>query len=177
MSTLSRVTGEASDSKVAAIFDSESRARRIAQGLRWRLRLRQSQVQVITPLDRHPGRKMEPEDHGILRTLVIAHIKLGLVGTAVGVALFALLYLSGLELVTASPGFAAALIIGYGAVFGLMAGGLVTLRPDHDPYIHKIRDALEEGRSAVVVHAFDAGQRSAAQETMDEQGGETIRTL
>lgn len=177
MSTLSPVTGEASDSKVAAIFDNESRARRIAQALRRRLRLRPSQVQVITSHDRHPGRKMEPEDRGIFRTMVIAHVRLGVVGAAVGAVLFALLYLSGLELVTASPGFAAALIIGYGAVFGLMAGGLVTLRPDHDPYVHRIRDALEEGKSAVVVHAFDAEQRTAAKRTLDEQGGETISTL
>lgn len=177
MSTLSPVTGEASTSKVAAIFENESRARRIAQALRRRLGLRPSQVQVITRHDRHPGRKMEPEDRGILRTMVVAHVRLGLAGAAIGVVLFALLYLSGLELVTASPGFAAALIIGYGAVFGLMAGGLVTLRPDHDPYIHRIRDALREGKSAVVVHAFDAEQRRAAKQTLDEQGGETIRTL
>lgn len=177
MSTLSPVTGEASDSKVAAIFDSEERARRIAQSLRRRLRLQPSQVMVVTSNDRHPGRKMEPEDKGIFRTMVVAHVRLGLAGTAVGVLVFALLYLSGLELVTASPGFAAALIIGYGAVFGLMAGGLVTLRPDHDPYIHRIRDALERGKSAVVVHAFDANQRRAAKETLDEEGGETFRTL
>lgn len=177
MSTLSPVTGEASDSKVAAIFDSERSARRIAQALRKTLRLRQSQVQVITPEDRHPGRKMEPEDSGIFRTLVLAHVRMGLVGAAAGVLLFALLYFGGLDLVTASPGFASALIIGYGAVFGLMVGGLVTLRPDHDPYIHKVRDALAEGRSAVVVHAFDAEQRKAAKEALDAQGGETIRTL
>lgn len=177
MSTLSPVTGEASDTKVAAIFESEGRARRIAQALRRRLGLRPSQVQVITCHDRHPGRKMEPEDSGIFRTMVVAHVRLGLVGAAVGAVLFALLYLSGLELVTASPGFAAALIVGYGAVFGLMAGGLVTLRPDHDPYIHRIRDALEEGKSAVVVHAFDAEQRRVAKQALDEQGGETIRTL
>ena len=177
MSTLSPVTGEASDTKVAAIFDNEGSARRIAAMLRRQLRLRPSQVQVITSGDRHPGRKMEPEDRGIFRTMVIAHVRLGLVGAAVGAVLFALLYLSGLALVTSSPGFAAAVIIAYGAVFGLMAGGLVTLRPDHDPYIQRIHRALKQGRSAVVVHAFDAGQRKAAQQALDEQGGETIRTL
>ena len=177
MSTLSHVTGEVSDSKVAAIFDSERNARRIAHLLRRSLRLKQSQVQVISRHDRHPGRKMEPEDRGIFRTMLVAHAKLGLVGLGVGALLFGLLYLSGLELITASPGFAAVVIISYGGVFGLMAGGLVTLRPDHDPYIHKVRDALAEGRCAVVVHAFDSEQRKAAKEALDEQGGETIRTL
>ena len=177
MSTLSPVSGEASDTKVAAIFEDEGRARRIAAKLRRRLGLRQSQVQVITRHDRHAGRKLEPENKGIFRTMLIAHVKLGLVGAAVGGALFVLLYLSGLQLVTSSPGFAAAVIIAYGGVFGLMAGGLVTLRPDHDPYIHKVYRGLDEGRSAVVVHAFDAAQRKAAQQALDEEGGETIRTL
>src|SRR5690554_4459012 len=98
MSTLSPVTGEASDTKVAAIFDSEGSARRIAAVLRRELRLRPSQVQVITHHDRHPARKLEPEDRGIFRTMVVAHVKLGLVGGGVGVLLFALLYASGLDL-------------------------------------------------------------------------------
>src|SRR5690606_24769576 len=137
MCTLSPVTGETSDTKAAAIFDDEGRARRIAAMQRRRLGLRQSQVPLLTRRDRHPGRKLEPENKGIFRTMLMAHVKLGLVGAAVGGALFVLLYLSGLQLVTSSPGFAAAVIIAYGGVFGLMAGGLVTLRPDHDPYIHK----------------------------------------
>ncbi|MGO1541878.1 MAG: hypothetical protein ACTH0Y_09835 [Luteimonas sp.] len=173
MSTLSALTGETSNSKVAATFDSERRARRIAQGLRRALGLKHSQVQVITPRVRHPDRKLEPETRGIVRTIVIAHLKLGAAGVVAG----ALLYALGVDLVTSSPGFAVALMMGYGGVFGLMAGGLVSLRPDHDPYIHKVHDALDEGRSAVVVHAFDADQRDAAKRALDAEGGDTIRTL
>lgn len=177
MSSLSALTGESSDSKVAAMFDSERRARRTAQALRRALGLKQSQVQVISPHVQHPDRKLEPEGRGIMRTIVIAHVKLGAIGLVAGALVFAALYAAGLGLVTSSPGFAAALIIGYGGVFGLMAGGLVSLRPDHDPYIHKVRDALGEGRSAVVVHAFDSAQRDAAKRTLDAEGGDTIRTL
>ena len=177
MSSLSSLTGEMSDSKVAAVFENERSARRMAHGLRRALRLKSSQVQVVTPLTRHPGRELEPEGRGIMRTIIIAHLKLGAIGIGIGAVVFALLYAAGLELVTASPGFAAALIIGYGGVFGLMAGGLVSLRPDHDPYINKVQGALKEGHSAVVVHAFDAEQRDAAMKAMSAQGGDTIRTL
>lgn len=177
MASLSSLTGEISDSKVAASFQDERCARRIAHALRRALRLKPSQVQVITPQDRHPGRKLEPEGRGIVRTIIIAHLKLGAAGVAAGALLFALLYLADLGLVTGSPGFAAALIMGYGGVFGLMAGGLVSLRPDHDPYIHRVREALREGRSAVVVHAFDAGQRKAAERALAAEGGDSIRTL
>ena len=31
-----------------------------------------------------------------------------------------------------------------GGIFGLMIGGLVSLRPDHDPYLIKVREALKD---------------------------------
>jgi len=155
MSVLSSLTGEISDSKVAALFDSDDHARAIAHEMRSRLGLRDSQVQVISPHDRHPGRKLLPEGRGIFRTILIAHYKLGLAGLALG----------GL------------LIVGYGGVFGLMVGGLVSLRPDQDPYLLKVRGALKEGCSAVVVHAFSAEERARAEDALSARGGDTVRTL
>ncbi|KLI98716.1 hypothetical protein [Luteimonas sp. FCS-9] len=177
MSTISPVTGEVSDSKVAAIFDSERTARRVAQQLQSERGFKASQVKVVTRHDRQPGRKLEPENRGILRTLIVAHYKLGLIGLAIGAVVFGVLYAAGITAVTNSPWFAAGLIVGYGGVFGLMFGGLVTLRPDHDPYLFKVREALAEGKAAVVVHAFDAAERDRAGEALAAASGETIRTL
>lgn len=177
MSILSSVTGELSDSKVAAVFDSERAARASAREVEHALGVQSSQVQVVTPSTPRPGRKMEPEGQGIFRTLIVAHYKLGLAGLALGTVVFAAMYMAGLAAVVNSPGLAAALTIGYGGVFGLMAGGLVSLRPDHGPYVAKVRSALEEGRCAVVVHAFDTGERDRAEEVLAAHGGETIRTL
>lgn len=177
MNTLSPVTGERSDSKVAAIFDSQDSARAIAARLREDVPLQPGQVQTISPQDRHPGRKLEPEGHGIFRTIIIAHYKLGLAGLAVGAVLFAVLYAMDVTAVVSSPALAAGLMVGYGGVFGLMAGGLVSLRPDHDPYLIKVRDALQDGRCAVVVHAFTDDERDRAERTLSAAGGETIRTL
>lgn len=177
MSILSSVTGELSDSKVAAVFDDEAEARAIARQVERMLGFQSSQVQVVTPSTTTPGRKMEPEGQGIFRTLIVAHYKLGLAGLVVGAVLFAALYMAGLEAVVSSPGLAAALAIGYGGVFGLMAGGLVSLRPDHGPYVAKVRSALQEGRCAIVVHAFDTTERDRAEELLAAHGGETIRTL
>lgn len=110
---------------------------------------------------------------GIFRTILVAHYRLGLAGLGLGALLFVCLYLAGLEPVVLSPRLAAALIIGYGGVFGLMAGGLVSLRPDHTPYVAKVRTALDEGRCAIVVHAFDDSERDRAQEVLAAHGGET----
>lgn len=171
------VTGEVSNSKVAAVFPSEATARAAGEAVRAAVGLDRSQVQIITPHAAHPGRKMEPESHGIFRTIVIAHVRLGIVGVIVGALAFAGLYAWGLPLITQSAWFAGAVMVGFGAVAGLMLGGLVSLRPDHDAYIQSVRTALAEGHSAVVVHAFSAQQRDSAASELRARGGDTTSTL
>jgi len=58
-----------------------------------------------------------------------------------------------------------------------MVGGLVTLRPDHDPYVMKVLGALREGDSAVVVHALSAEQKREAERILAQAGNETTSTL
>ena len=62
-------------------------------------------------------------------------------------------------------------------MLGLMLGGLVALRPDQDAYIVSVREALREGRCAVVVHAFDAAQKARADELLAQLSPETVTTL
>ena len=177
MGVLSSVTGEVSGSKVAAVFDSEFEARAIARQVQRMFGFAPAQVQVVTPGDRRPGRKLEPEAHGIFRTIVIAHYRLGIAGLVLGVLAFMALYAAGIPAIVNSPALACAVITGFGGVAGLMLGGVVSLRPDHDLYVETVREALQDGRTAVVVHAFDAGQRERAEAALSAHGGETVRTL
>lgn len=177
MSETSPITGELSNSKLAAVFPRESAARAAAQALSATLSLGPAQVQVITPAERHPGQKLEPESGGIWRTIVIAHVRLGIVGAIAGVLLFAALYAMGLPFIVNSPMAAGLVLLFFGAVAGLMLGGLVALRPDHDRYVEATRHAMEEGNSTVVVHAFSAEQRDKAAELLRAQGGEVTSTL
>lgn len=177
MPEISAVTGEVSNSKVAAVFPREAAARAAAQAVAAALDLDAAQVQVITPSEPHPGRKLEPESRGIWRTIVVAHVRLGIVGAVVGVVAFAVLYAIGLPFITASPVAAALILLGFGAVAGLMLGGLVSLRPDHDRYVEATRDAMEAGNTTVVVHAFSVEQRHQAAEFLRGQGGEVTSTL
>lgn len=177
MPEISAVTGELSNSKVAAVFPREAAARAAAQAVAAALDLDAAQVQVITPSEPHPGRKLEPESRGIWRTIVVAHVRLGIVGAVVGVVAFAVLYAIGLPFITASPVAAALILLGFGAVAGLMLGGLVSLRPDHDRYVEATRDAMEAGNTTVVVHAFSVEQRHQAAEFLRGQGGEVTSTL
>ena len=177
MPEISAVTGELSNSKVAAVFPREAAARAAAQAVAAALDLDAAQVQVITPSEPHPGRKLEPESRGIWRTIVVAHVRLGIVGAVVGVVAFAVLHAIGLPFITASPVAAALILLGFGAVAGLMLGGLVSLRPDHDRYVEATRDAMEAGNTTVVVHAFSVEQRHQAAEFLRGQGGEVTSTL
>jgi hypothetical protein len=177
MSQPSLVTGEVSNSKVAAVFAQEFTAREAARGVSAALSLTQAQVQIITPGEPHPGRKLEPESAGIWRTILVAHLRLGIIGAIVGLLLFAVLYRYGPAYVAASPVASALVLLFFGAVGGLFLGGLVSLRPDHDRYVEATRDAMAAGSTTVVVHAFSAEQRAQAAEYLRAQGGEVTSTL
>ena len=177
MNSVLGVTGELCNHKVAAVFPDAARAAAAAQSLRDRMPLGEAQVQVLTPGERNAGRKLEPENHGMVRTMWIAHAKLGLAGAIAGALLFVLLWWLAVPAVTASPRIAFALVTAFATVFGLLAGGLVSLRPDRDPQRLVVRDALRAGRAAVVVHAFTLDERDRAAALLEADGGETVRDL
>ena len=171
------VLGEASASKVAAVFADEARARDVATRLRDVMGLGDAQVQLLTPRDRRPGRKLEPESHGIFRTMLRAHAWLGVAGIAAGTLLFLALWVAGVPMVAGAPLVAGIAIVLLSGMAGPMLGGLVTLRPDHDPYILSVLEALGEGRGAVVVHATDPAQHQRAVDWLQAAGGEVVATL
>ena len=173
----SALTSEVSNSKVAAIFADATAARAEAARVRDALQLSDAQVQVVTPADPRPGHKLEPESHGIFLTMIRAHVVLGLVGAVVGAVAFAVLLAMDIPFIVNSAVMSAALLIGFGAVAGLMFGGLVTLRPDHDPLINKVQHALGEGRSAVVVHAFSHAQSAQARDLLLQSSDDVVSTL
>lgn len=177
MSQNSPISGELSNSKLAAVFPHEGSARAAAQVVSAALSLGSAQVQVITPVESHPGRKLEPESRGIWRTIVVAHVRLGIAGAVAGVLLFAVLYAMGLPFIVNSPVAAGLVLLFFGTIAGLMLGGLVSLRPDHDRYVEATRHAMAAGNTTVVVHAFSADQRDQAAELLRAHGGEVTSTL
>ena len=175
--------GEKSLTKVVGIFDSEAAARAAAVSLAEAARLAPDQVRTLSPHDEHGqrdkllGRKMEPEGRGIVRTLVRAHLVLGALGAAAGVALYAALRASGQPAILASPRLSLAAIVGLACVFGLLLGGLLSLRPDHVKLITDIRTALTAGSWAVVAHPVDATQTQAAVDHFASTGARVLRSL
>ena len=171
------LTGEVSNSKVSAVFASEGAARAAAQRLKAEVGLTDAQVQVVTPHDHDPGRKMQPESHGIFRTILIAHARLGLAGAALGAIAWFVLRAMGAAMIVHTGLLTLVVLVIGGAMLGLMLGGLVALRPDQDAYLVSVREALREGRCAVVVHAFDGDQKTRADAVLAQLSPETITTL
>lgn len=105
---------ESSAIKVAVFVAGEAIVRTIAKGIQLDPGLADRQVVVMTPQSRRVGRALEPESRGILKTILIAHYKLGIVGLVAGILGFAILYGLGIETVTRSPGLAIAAIARFG---------------------------------------------------------------
>jgi len=177
MRTDGPVFGEKSLSKLAAVFDTRAQAEDVVTRLREQLGLEAAQLQVVSPDDPHPGRRIEPESRGIRQTAIKAHITFALLGIVAGLVIFAILWGMGIVAVGSSPLAAVGVVVFFGAVFGLFAGGLITLRPDQDHVVLKVRDALADGRHVVVAHPRDQAQREALSEALHHASSDVASSL
>ncbi|MGY1457872.1 MULTISPECIES: hypothetical protein [unclassified Luteimonas] len=173
----SPVSGEVSNSKLAAVFDSAGAARDAAAAMIAEIGLQPAQVKVIAPDEPDANIKLEPEGGGIWRTIVIAHVRLGILGAVLGAAAFGTMMWMGVPFVARSPVAAGLATIFFGAVGGLFLGGLVAIRPDHDRYVQATHDAMDAHRTTVVVHALSRDEQSRAKEFLAARGGEVTGTL
>jgi hypothetical protein len=171
------VTGEVSNSKLAAVFDSEATARAAATAVADEAGLESAQVKVIAPGDGQPNIKLEPEGGGIWRTILVAHAWLGGAGVVVGLLVFAAMMWMDVPAISRSPWMSFPIFVVFGGIFGLLVGGLVSLRPDHDRYVLATQEAMAERRTTVVVHALSTEQARRAAKVLSGLGAQVTRTL
>jgi hypothetical protein len=77
----------------------------------------------------------------------------------------------------ASPYFTIGLAAIFGAVGGMMTGGLVSIRPDRTLLDTKVETAVQEGRWAVVVHPVNHGEEERVLDVLEHTSGEVVHTL
>jgi hypothetical protein len=94
-----------------------------------------------------------------------------------GLLAFGALFWMGIPFVVQSPWAAGLAATGFGATAGLLLGGLVSLRPDHDRYIEATRGAISDGRTTLVVHALSAEQNARSAAYLEQRGADVTRTL
>ena len=160
--------GERSVTKVAGLFSSQAEADLAASGLRDGSGLLAAQVNVLAPTDGAIsradvlGRAMEPEQRGIWLTVIRAHLTLGALGFLAGALLYAALMSMDNPALRSTPGMGFVALAGFGATFGLILGGALSLRPDQARLIARVRRGLRSGHWAVVAHPVDSVQTHAA---------------
>lgn len=171
------LTGESSNHKMAVVFETRDSAEKARNALAEETGLEASQMNVLDPDSEAANRSLLPESRGIWRTLVRSHVGLGLAGAVAGVALFLALNLADVPFVAGNPWAALLLAVHVLTMLGLMAGGLLTLRPDQVPYIRVAREALSDGRAVLVIHARSADELDTPRALLEQNAFEAIRAV
>lgn len=169
--------GERATTKIAAVYETKEAAGHAAESLTRLANLQSTQWAVVGPHEQGFARKLEPESQGIARTGIRSHLVLGAVGLLAGIALWVLLYGLGIAFITASPVASAAVIIVFATILGMMLGGLVTARPDHQVVILKVRKAAEEGKWCLILHPRNPQQCNELMHELTESGADVVRTI
>lgn len=167
--------GEHSSTLVAGCFGSAVHADTLAGEMRRDPRLKGA-VTIVFPGDHHIERKLEPENQGIWRTLVRSHLILGTLGVGSGL-LLAIWVMVLWPAAQSSPGFTLFFLGSLGLFLGLMAGGVVTLRPDHGWVTDRVRIWLSQGRVAVIARPTDEEAARRAFAVLSAAGGRPVRSI
>ncbi|WP_078120481.1 hypothetical protein [Thiosocius teredinicola] len=171
------ILGEQYPAKLAAFLNTPYEADHTVHKLVTQADIPRRQIDVVQPMDFALGRKLEPETLGIVETAIRAHVILGGVGLVVGLLIAGALVLGGVDLAVSSPGYTFFTLGILGTVLGLLAGGLVTARPDHQKVVTDVRDASEHGKWTVVVHAANDSQHKRAKELLNDEVSNVTETL
>lgn len=181
--TLKRLFGERSLTKLAGLYEQRADAERAAADLVRMTELKPAQVRILGPADANFSRRdlfarsVEPEARGIFLTILRAHVFMAMAGAVLGALLYGWLFSQGQPMVRASPGLSLLAIVGFATTFGLLLGGLLSLRPDHTVLMTELRTGLEADRWAVVVHPTDRRQVDSAKQALEASGGQVRATL
>lgn len=169
--------GERATTKIVGVFDEQADAVAMVDTLKEGANLKAEQLHLVTPHEKNYGPKMEPEIHGIARTAVRAHLILGVAGLLAGIVLWVLLYAVGWNLIRSTPGLSIIPFLFFPTVAGLLLGGLITSRPDHNIVILHVRDAVERGKWALVVHPRSSQQCDTSEALLKQSVADVWRSV
>lgn len=169
--------GEKATTKLAAFFDTREQLETVSAELRRVGDFQNPQLWVVHPHDSGFDRKLEPETQGVARTAVRAHLVLGALGLVAGVILWGVMYALGLPAIVSSPFYSGGVILAFSIVGGMLLGGLVTARPDHQTVIRGVEKATQAGRWSLVLHPRDEAQCKSAEEVLTSAHVEMVRTI
>lgn len=178
---MSILTGEKSLTKIAALFPSEEAAQTAVHDVSVAADLSPAQARLLLPQEAETPRrelfamKVEPESEGIARTFWRSHIALAALGAFIGLLLWWVW--RDHTLLASTPVMSLVALAGFGATFGMLGGGLVTLRPDQVKVISALRSGLKAGQWAVVFHPFNSRQADSIHSALQSRHIEVLSSL
>jgi len=163
--------------KVGAAFPEREDASKARDALVRNSSIDRSRISLVDPESGQGERLVEPEPATVHRTLVRSHVWLGSIGLVLGLALAAILLSIDFPLVASSPVLGVSVLGFFGAIGGLLIGGFIALRPDHDSLIDRTREASDEGEWMVVVHAENSDEKQQAKQVLNKMGEDVRQSL
>jgi hypothetical protein len=94
-----------------------------------------------------------------------------------GLVIAGILVLTEVAAFASNPGYTFLVFAFFGGIFGMLLGGLLALRPDHDPLINRVKKASRKGRWSVVVHARDHDEEQRAKDALEKMSDRVSETL
>ena len=120
---------------------------------------------------------MEPEGEEIKNTIIRSHVTMGLVGLVAGGGVVTWMHQTQIPMVVFSPYYTTFIVLALGLVGGLLLGGLISLRPDHDRLINFSRDVTNQRRWMLLVHVKTMEQKKKVKTYLHGFSDEIVATL
>lgn len=175
--------GEKSVTKVAGLFASKPDAVAACQDLLQVTGFSPAQVRLLSPTDSVAARPdtferaVEPEEPGIWRTIIRAHVTMAVLGAVLGFAIYLGLMTAEHPALMSTPSMGLVVFTSFGATFGLLIGGALAIRPDHGWLMSLIRRGLQDGQWAVVAHPVSPEQTHRAMDMLMPGSVKVVRSF
>ena len=163
--------------KVGAAFDSVEKAELAADQLEQQFGIRFDAIEIVKPKDRSFEQKLEPEGKGIRNTVIRSNVTMGVVGVVVGGLVALCLHQLQIPMVVFSPYYTTFFVMALCGVGGLLLGGLISLRPDHDRLIQFSRQVTNQRRWMLLVHVETVEQKREVKKYLHRFSDEIVASL
>lgn len=174
--TTNVLSGEQSNTKIVAVFKTKNAAEECAQKIQEK-GLDPNQFDIVAPNEEDYSDKLEPEDQGVKRTAIKSHVVFGVLGLIFGAVLWGVLYYLDVTLLKSAPIVSIIAFLFVAASGGLMLGGFITMRVDHQVVIQEVDTAIHEGHWALIMHSRNTHQTHLITQTLSDLGIDSARSL
>lgn len=138
--------------QIASVFTNEKDARESVNELVKTTNISREQLTVIKPNDNEFSEKLEGDSRALGKLMWHSHLILGAAGLFVGAVVAFFLVSYGPAMTQQNPFWTYLALISPGLFTGLFVAGLLSLRPDRNLIIEKVKSAIKQNRFAIVVN-------------------------